>query len=125
MAEAPAGGLGDWLDLCLLSGMLSLDLFSLLGNLPVHLGDLAFWEGHGDLGPHLQEQCNGSCHCSYSTLCLELGIFWGWEKPHLLHFGKVDRASRCISEAEEVTVVREVRSAWPFSLAFGITHTRT
>ena len=63
--------------------------------------------------------CSGSSHLNYSTPCHELEIYpGGWEKPHLLHFGKVDRASWWMEDAEEVTAVREVRSAWPFFVAF-------
>ena len=42
----------------------------------------------------------------------------GWEQQHLLHWGKVGRASVCMEDVVEVTAVMTVRLAWPFFLAF-------
>ena len=43
MARVPARGAGG--SAGSVSVVLCLDLISLLGNMPVHLGDLASWEG--------------------------------------------------------------------------------
>ena len=51
--ERLEGLLGGWLDLHLWSHILHLDLVSLLGDLPVCLGNLALQEGDGGLWLHL------------------------------------------------------------------------
>ena len=98
------------------------DWLHLLSSL---LGDLAWL--HGDLA--LQVDCLGvdcfsrgqckycSCH-SYSIPCCRLGTWMGFGVATFSTPRVGFEASWWIDDAEEVAALREVRLAWPFSLAF-------